>query len=62
VRKGLTAPVEDAASVTGSVTSGPTNSLTVSTDPSVAPSSGVSAASSDVAELEGGDKDKERSL
>ena len=50
VRKGLTAPMQDTASVTDSVTSGPSNSLTASTDPSVAPSSVESAASSDLAE------------
>ncbi|KAF1951416.1 GDPD-domain-containing protein [Byssothecium circinans] len=45
VRKGLTAPSEDMASATGSVTSGTANSLTVSTDPSISTSSGVSEAS-----------------
>jgi glycerophosphodiester phosphodiesterase len=50
VRKGLTAPVQDTESMTGSATSGPSNSLTASTDPSVAPSSDASATSSDVAE------------
>lgn len=44
VRKGLTAPGEDGASVNGSATSG---NLTTSTDPSVAADSGLSAASSD---------------
>lgn len=44
VRKGLTAPAEDGASVDGSATSG---KLTASTDPSVAADSGLSTASSD---------------
>ncbi|KAF2447641.1 glycerophosphodiester phosphodiesterase GDE1 [Karstenula rhodostoma CBS 690.94] len=43
VRKGLTAPAEDGASVNGSATSG---KLTVPMDPSVAADSGVGAASS----------------
>jgi glycerophosphodiester phosphodiesterase len=44
VRKGLTAPVGDDASITGSTTS---DKLTASTDPSVAADGGVSTASFD---------------